>query len=146
MANAFQFTPANDLFRLQREFDQLFNTLFPAPRVNDDEKASWSPRADIVQTEDAYELRLDLPGVPREDIEINFHEGTLTVSGSRKAAHADEKQSYVRQERVYGRFFRSFKLLEAVDPNRIEAIHENGELRVRLHKAEESKPRRITIS
>jgi len=149
MTSTIRFSPVNDLFRLQREFDQLFNTLFPASATGN-RKASdttvWSPRADFVETADAFEIYVDLPGIPREDIEIQYHEGTLTVSGDRKTRHAEGKPTYLRQERTYGRFSRSFTLPETVDPNRIEATYEHGVLRIHLHKVKESKPHRITIS
>ncbi len=146
MNNLIRFTPANDLLRMQREVDQLFNNFLSRPSDSSDtENAVWAPRADYTESEDAYVFRFDVPGVPKENIEINYHEGTLSVSGERKSETAEEKQNYVRLERLQGRFFRSFSLPKAVAADRIEASYEHGVLTVRLPKAEESKPRRISV-
>jgi HSP20 family protein len=147
MTNLIRFTPASDLARMQREIDQLFSSFFPTRSDNgaDMENAVWSPRVDLSETEDAYLLWLDLPGVSKEDVEINYQEGTLTVSGERSSHKRDEKQNFVRVERSYGRFFRSFNLPK-VDADRIEAGYQDGVLSIRVPKAEETKPRRITIS
>ncbi|HET6567828.1 MAG TPA: Hsp20/alpha crystallin family protein [Rhodothermales bacterium] len=148
MANMIRFSPARDFARLQREIDDLFNSFLPAQADGNgtDRNAVWSPRADFVETSDAYVVHYDVPGMNRDDLEINFHDGMLTVSGERAFESKEEEQNLVRVERHHGRFFRSFAIPKQVDPENIQANYENGVLTVRLPKAEESKPRRISVS
>lgn len=148
MTSLIRFNPSSDLHRIQREFDRVFDSFFPgrSDENGDRETAVWSPRVDLVENEQAYVIEADLPGVAKEDVKINFHDGVLSVSGERKVAEKKEKDNYVRVERSYGHFFRSFNLPLAVDIDHIEAKHENGVLRIRVPKAEESKPREISIS
>ncbi len=133
---------------MQREFDRVFDGFFPA-RIDENENgetAVWSPRVDLVENENAYLIEADLPGIAKEDVKLNFHDGVLSISGERKAERKDEKDNFVRVERSRGHFFRSFNLPMAVDVDSIEARHENGVLTVRVPKAEESKPRQINVS
>lgn len=147
MANLMRFSPIRDIMRLQHEIDDLFGDFMPARTEDGDTRnAVWSPRADFAETEDAYLVQFDVPGMKREDIEINFHDGTLTVSGERTFESNQEQKNFVRIERHQGRFFRSFAVPKAIDTDAIQATYENGVLLVRLPKAEESKPRRISVS
>ena len=147
MANLTRFSPATDLARLQREFDQMFETFFPVRNGGSTETANavWSPRVDFAETDDAYLAWLDIPGMSKNDFEINYHDGVLSVSGERQAEQRDEKHNYVRVERSYGRFFRSFTLPKSVNADKIQANYSDGVLRLHIPKAEESKPRRISI-
>ncbi len=141
------FAPSPELRRLQREFDRLFDGFLPARPAQDpqQEAAAWSPRVDLAETEDAYLIALDAPGISREHIEIHFHDGALSVSGRRDGPEAKEGVNHVRCERVYGPFYRAFALPKSVDPGRIEASYQEGVLSIRAPKAEESKPRRIEV-
>ncbi|HEX7070920.1 MAG TPA: Hsp20/alpha crystallin family protein [Rhodothermales bacterium] len=146
MTSLIRFSPAAELRRLQAELDRVFEGYWPA-RANGDEPAPvWSPRVDIKETPDAFLVRIDVPGIPKDSIDINFNDGTLSVSGERKAEEKTEHENFVRVERSYGRFFRSFELPNTVDADNITASYEDGVLTVRVPKAEESKPRRIQVS
>lgn len=148
MTSLIRFTPNRELRQMQREIDRLFENFFPArPEGNGDaETAVWSPRVDLAETADAYLIDLDVPGMAKDDFAINYHEGTLTVSGERKAEETKEERNYVRVERTYGHFYRSFTLPKAVNEEKIGAAYKDGVLSIRVPKAEESKPRRIKIA
>ena len=144
MSNLIRFAPGN-VRSLQGEFDRLFDGLLSS-RTDETASSMWAPRVDLTESEDAYTVEVDVPGVNRDDININFHDQTLTISGERKSERKEsEKGEYVRIERQYGSFYRSFTLPRTVDSNNIEASYDNGVLVITVPKAEESKPRKIDV-
>lgn len=144
MTRMVRFSPGNELRRLQREMDQLFDSFSSRSENGDGRPASsWTPRTDLAETEEEYLIHLDVPGVSKEDFDINFQDGTLTVRGVRKAD--EEESSYVRVERASGPFYRSYALPESVDADAIRADYRNGVLTLHVPKAEASKPRRIEV-
>lgn len=146
MNSLIRFSPTTDMRRLQREVDALFDSFFPVRTNGDSEDSTtWAPRVDLAETENAYLVHVDLPGLNKDDLEINFHEGVLSISGERNAETQDENTKYVRVERSYGRFYRAFTLPQMVKADEIEASFENGVLNITVPKAEEVKPRRIDI-
>ena len=148
MTSLIRFTPRHDVRQLQREFDRLFESFFPTRPTNSDEaleSAVWVPRADLAETEDAYFIHLDLPGLGKDDVEINIHDGTLSISGERRHEETEEDRTFVRVERSYGRFYRAFTLPQTIDAQGIQATFEDGVLSIHVPKAEELKPRRIDI-
>ena len=148
MTSLIRFTPRHDVRRMQREFDRLFESFFPTRPANGNdglESAVWTPRTDLSETEDAYLIHLDLPGLKKEDVEINVHDGTLSISGERGHEEAEESRTFVRVERSRGRFYRSFSLPQTINTDGIEASFEDGVLSIEVPKAEERKPRRIDI-
>ena len=152
MTKLVRFSPRADLNRMQHEFDRVFGNFFPGTGLDkgldiDVERgASWAPRIDVVETTDAFLFEFDIPGVKKEDIHINLQDGTLTVSGERKAREIDETDDVVRVERFAGHFYRSFSIPTAINEKNIDAIFQDGVLSLTLPKAEESKPRKINIS
>ena len=105
----------------------------------------WMPAMDLVETEDHFVLRADLPGLSEDDIKIEFEDRTLTVSGERKAEHESKAEGYYRVERAFGSFSRSLTLPQGIDPEAVTASFDRGVLEVRIPKPEERKPRRIEI-
>lgn len=146
MTSLVRFTPRNDLRRMQRDFDRLFNSFFPSETEEDGNVVSWTPRLDVVETNDAFEVEMDIPGVEKDDITINVQDGILSISGERSSREVNEEDNMVRVERHAGRFYRSFSLPTKINDSKIEATHKNGVLHVKLPKVEESKPRKIKIS
>jgi HSP20 family protein len=132
---------------LQREIDRVFDAFFPSDDDRDttSQQAVWAPRTDLVEGSDAYRIHLDLPGVHRDDVTINYQDNQLTISGERRDERTSETDERVRVERAFGHFYRAFTLPRTVDPEGIEATHENGVLTVRIPKSEESRPRQIDI-
>jgi len=144
MANLTRQRPNRTLRNLQREVDSLFDQFFN--RTGDESNSAvWAPQTDLVETDERFELRLDVPGLSKDDIDINLQNGTLTVSGERTSERTGEGEDYVRVERAFGTFHRSFTLPDAVDHKRIEATYEDGVLSIHVPKTEESTPRQIEI-
>ena len=101
---------------------------------------------DLVETENKFVLRADLPGVAEEDVKVELDDNVLTVSGERKAEHEERKEGYYRVERSSGSFSRSLTLPEGVDADAVEAAFDKGVLEIRIPKPEQRKPRKVAIS
>jgi HSP20 family protein len=139
--------PARELNSLQSEMNRLFNTFFDVPPGgNGASVRRWVPPMDLVETQDHFVLRADLPGLTEEDVSIELEDNVLTVSGERQAEHEDRKEGYYRVERASGTFSRSLTLPEGIDPEAVQASFEHGVLEVRVPKPEERKPRKVAIS
>src|SRR5437763_11996141 len=103
--------PARELDTIQNEMNRLFNTFFEGPRsANGQALRRWIPAMDLVETEDDFALRADLPGLSEEDVNIELEDNVLTISGERKVAHEERKEGYYRVERAFGNFSRSLTL------------------------------------
>ena len=138
--------PFRELATIQNEMNRLFNTAFDAPPGGNGGTARrWVPAMDLVETDDHFVLRADLPGLSQDDVNIEVEDRVLTVSGERRAEHESKSEGYHRVERAFGSFSRSLTLPKGVDPEAVTASFENGVLEVRIPKPEERKPRRIEI-
>jgi HSP20 family protein len=124
------------------EFNRLFDTLFQPASTS---SQRWAPAMDLVEADDHFVLKADLPGLSEDDVTIEVQDGTLTLSGERKSEHEKREKGWYRLERSFGRFSRSLTLPEGVDADRIQASFDKGVLEVRIPKPEERKPRRISI-
>ncbi len=139
--------PLRELGSLQNEMNRLFNTVFDTPAPgNGGTLRRWVPAMDLVESVDHFVLRADLPGMSEEDIKIEFEDGTLTVSGERRAEHEEREEGYYRVERAFGAFSRSLTLPKGIDAEGVTANFDRGVLEVRIPKPEERKPRRIEIA
>ena len=127
-------------------FDRFFNEfgrgLQPAEGLDD---ATWAPKVDIYETENAYVLNAELPGLTKDQIDIDINDNTLTIKGEKKFEEKVDKDNYVRVERSYGNFSRSFVLSDDVAAEGITANYKEGVLEVTLPKKEESKPKEIKV-
>jgi HSP20 family protein len=101
---------------------------------------------DLVEDDDAFVLRADLPGLGEEDVNLELEDNVLTISGERKSEHEERREGFHRVERAYGSFSRQLTLPEGVDAEGIEAHFGKGVLEVRVPKPEERKPRKLNIS
>lgn len=124
------------------EFTRLFNSLWDQPVAS----RAWVPEMDLVETDDQYLLKADLPGMKQEDVSIEFNDGTLTIAGERKIEYERKEKGFFRLERSFGKFSRSLALPEGVDPDKIGAEFHDGVLEIRIPKPEERKPRRIQVA
>jgi HSP20 family protein len=106
---------------------------------------TWTPAVDIYETADTIVMKAELPGVAREDIQIQIDGSTLTLKGERRFAKDVQEESYLRIERAYGSFHRSFTLPATVQPEKVRALFKDGVLELTLPKAEDSKPKRISV-
>ena len=139
--------PVQELGSLQSDVNRLFNAFFDPPRAgNAASPPRWVPAMDLVETQDHFILRADLPGLSEQDVSIEIEDNTLTLSGSRKAEHEEAHEGYYRVERASGSFSRSLTLPKGVQADAIQASFANGVLEVRVPKPEERKPRKVAIS
>ncbi len=135
-------SPLDQLSTLRNEI----NRLFEAPIENgSDNFNAWVPAVDLYEDKENLIVKAELPGLKKEDINISLHENTLTLSGERREEKKYEGAETSRQERLFGRFTRSFALSKSVDAAKVRAVYADGILTVTLPKAEEAKPRQITI-
>ena len=138
--------PFRELSSLQTEMNRLFNTAFDtSPGGNGGGSRRWAPAMDLLETEDHFVLRADLPGMTQSDVNIELEDNVLTVSGERKAEHEEKREGFYRVERAFGSFSRSLTLPKGVDAEAVTAGFDNGVLEVRIPKPEQRKPRKITI-
>lgn len=127
---------------LRREMDALFNrfgTGFPSGR------RGVYPATNLYESEDGYVLTAELPGVSPEDIEVSIEGTSLTLRGERRIDHGNGGTNVHRLERQSGSFRRAFELPIPVDPDKVQAVHKNGVLILRLPKAPEHRPRQIRV-
>ena len=122
------------------EVSWLFNTLFDEGRSQ-----RWVPAMDLVEAEDHFLLKADLPGLGEDDVKIEIRDNALTISGERKAEDVHSERGWYRVERSFGQFSRSLTLPEGVNADAVEATFDRGVLEVRIPKPEQRKPRRISI-
>ena len=140
--------PAREMQSIQSEMNRLFNTFFE-PSAGGNGGAvmrRWTPAMDLVETDDHYVLRADLPGVSEGDVKIELEDNVLTISGERKSQHEETEEGYYRVERAHGSFSRTLTLPEGVDADRISANFDRGVLEVQIPKPEQHKPRKVQIS
>lgn len=127
------------------EFSRVVNSLFEPSSNASGVAQRWLPAMDLVERDDHFVLKADLPGLSEEDVAIEVQDNVLTLSGERKGEHERKERGFYRLERSFGKFSRTLTLPEGIDPDGIEAKFENGVLEVSIPKPEERKPRRITI-
>jgi HSP20 family protein len=144
-----RWNPAQDLMRMREEMDRLYQEFFRPGNGGEEGSwalGGWAPPVDIVETEDALMLKVELPGFSKDDIQIELHDNRLTLRGERKHESDVKEEQFRRRERAYGRFERSFLLPTAIDQDKVTAEFKNGVLELRLPKSETAKPKRIAIS
>lgn len=138
--------PLRGLVRMQRDMDRLMDGFFGSDRqAARTDELSFCPSCDIEETDNHYLLSLDLPGVSKNDVNIELRDNQLIVSGERKQQHKKETKARFSEERVYGKFMRSFTLPSEVNADKVEANFADGVLHIALPKAESVKPRQIKI-
>jgi HSP20 family protein len=139
--------PFEGLNRLHNRINDLFDESVGRARTLPSATAGvWLPPVDILESKDAYLIRAELPGMKKEDFNLEVNDGTLTLSGERKADTLSDAVEYHRAERVSGKFSRSFYLPQTVKQEGIKASYRDGILEIHVPKAEEAKPRQISIN
>ncbi len=128
---------------LRHEINRFFEPVID--RDSSDVFNTWAPAIDLYEDQESLVLTAELPGLKKEDIEINVHENTVTVSGERKSIPVPEGARSSRTERFVGRFQRTLSLPKQVDSNAVKATYRDGLLRVTLPKSPEAKPRQIQV-
>jgi HSP20 family protein len=122
------------LTTLQDQLDQLL-----------DAQRAWAPALDVAEDKDGFRVRLELPGLKREEIDVSLEDGALTITGERKTETPQEGSTIHRQERHYGKFSRTLTLPSEVVADKVKAAYKDGILTVTLPKAEAAKPKTIAV-
>jgi HSP20 family protein len=137
----------DSLDRLHSRMNELCEDVFgPGRAVPYVHNGNWYPHVDILESKEAYVLRAEVPGMKREDLNVEVEENTLTLSGEKKPEPLSHGVEYQHVERVSGKFSRAFTLPETADRNGIKASYRDGILEIRVPKAEAAKPQRIEIT
>ena len=131
---------------LQDEVNRLFEDNFTRDRSGHADLATWAPPVDIYETENELVVKAELPDFQDKDIDVRITNNTLTIRGERKFEKDVKEDNYLRIERAYGSFVRSFSLPNTVSSENIRADYRNGVLTLHMAKREESKPKQIKVS
>jgi HSP20 family protein len=140
-----RWTPYNDFNALQSTLNRVFQDF----SRGSDELATggtFVPPVDIYENEQGITLKMEVPGVSQDDLNINLENNTLSISGERKFEKNEKEENFHRIERRYGSFTRSFTLPNTVDSEKVNANYENGILSIQLAKKAEAKPKQIKVN
>ena len=140
--------PARELDLLQGDMNRLFDTFFQGRGAGTPANGGsrrWIPPMDLSETDEEFVLRADLPGLDKDDLEIEVKDRVLTISGEREAEHEDRSQGFHRVERSFGRFSRSLDLPDGIEAGAVTAEFDRGVLEVRIPKPEERQPTKVQI-
>ncbi len=130
---------------MQREINRMFDNFFRGGIQDDGAISFLTPAVDIAEGDSDYTVRVELPGVSKDDVKITMQDNILTIRGEKKEEKEARESNYHRTERSFGSFQRSFTLPTHVKSDKIEATYKDGILTVTLPKAEEAKPKQIEV-
>jgi HSP20 family protein len=150
MSAIVRWNPLREMEDIQRRMTSLFDggMLRRSNLTNDQENITvpeWAPLVDIAEDEKEYLIKVELPEVQKEDVKVTLENGTLTISGERKAEKEEKSRKFHRVERYYGRFERSFTVPDGANTENVKAEFKDGVLRVHLAKSEKSRPKQIEV-
>ncbi len=145
MNSVIRWEPFRSSNSLQEHFNRLFESAYPG-RSSESSVTTWAPAVDIQETENELVLKADLPGLDEKDIDVRIENNTLTVRGERKFEKQVSEDNYLRVERSYGSFSRSFTLPNTINTEAIRAEYKNGVLTVQMPKRAESKPKQVKVN
>jgi len=131
---------------LRDEIDRLFEAPLADLARSSQLLSGWTPALDLFEDKDNLYVRLELPGMKKEDIDLSLHEGSLSISGERKGEEQLKGAEVYRAERFFGRFQRTVSLPTVVAAEKVKAHYQDGILTVTLPKAEEAKPKHIDVN
>jgi len=138
--------PLKDLMVLQKRMNKIFDETFSRGRgAQDVDVSAWLPPVDILEQGDEIIIKMEIADVDQKAIDIKVEENALTIKGERQLEQGTKREDYLRLERPYGTFSRSFSLPPNVDLGKVQARHKDGILRLVLPKKEETKPRQIKV-
>lgn len=142
-----RWSPFVNMMAVRDEMNHLFHAAFGQDDGNGTEvTGTWEPPVDIYETDDALVLEVELPGVSKDEVSLELHEHTLTLSGERKREPSAQGGQYHREEGRYGAFQRAFRMPTIVDQAQVQATYKNGVLALRLPKRAAPKPQGIPIT
>ncbi len=146
------FERMSEAFDMARNLDELFD--FDEPMLTNNTwgvyEGDWSPRLDVYEDDDAYFMKVDVPGIDPKDVELSVTNNVLTIKGTRKSISEEDDSKkkgrrYQREERFYGTFHRTVPLSLPVDAGKVDAKLVDGVLHITLPKREETKPKKIIV-
>jgi HSP20 family protein len=138
--------PFRTLTTLQDEVNRLFDGNLGRTSREASTLSAWAPAVDIVENEKELVLKADLPDLNEKDIDVRIENNMLTFSGERKYEKDVKEDNFLRVERAYGSFSRSFSLPNTVNTEAIKAEYKNGVLTVRVPKREEARPKQVKVA
>ena len=138
-------SPFEHLTTLRDEINRLFDAPY-GESGGESEFFGWTPAVDLYEDRDSLVVKAELPGMKKEEINLSFQDGVLTVSGERKHEREGQEGETFRSERYFGKFQRSVSLPASVDASKIGATYKDGVLMIELPKAEEAKPKQIQVN
>jgi len=137
--------PFRELFRTRDEIGRWFSDL--AEKEKDERRSAvWAPSVDIQETEKEVKVKADLPGIKMENIDVSVDENQLIIKGERKFESEEKEKDYIRVERSYGSFYRSFDIGVPIKADEVRASYSDGVLDITIPKAEIKKPKKVEIS
>lgn len=145
MNTIMRWQPFRNLSSLQEQVNRLFESNFPS-RGSESTLTAWAPAVDVYETENELVIKADLPDVSEKDLDVRVENNMLTIHGERKFEQKMKEENYLRMERSYGSFSRSFSLPNSVNTEAIKAEYKDGVLNITLPKRAESKPKQVKIA
>jgi HSP20 family protein len=140
-----RWSPFRDLMGIQQEVNRLFDDLMTRRAEASGEGAVWVPAVDVSETADEIKVKVEAPGVDKNDIAIAVQNNVLTIRGEKKMEKETTEENFHRVERVYGSFYRALELPAVVVAEKVKASYKEGVLTIILPKSEEVKPKEIPI-
>jgi len=140
--------PSREIEETGRRFEDIFGRPFLPGiwRAFPSEEMVWAPAIDVVEEEDRFSVKVELPGVKKDDVSVSITGDTLTIEGEKKAESEVKRKGYYYSETSYGSFSRSITIPSTIDTSKIEADFDKGVLEITLPKAPEVKPKKITVA
>lgn len=145
MNTIMRWEPFRNLSSLQEQVNRLFESNFPS-RGSESTLTAWAPAVDVYETENELVIKADLPDVSEMDLDVRVENNMLTIHGERKFEQRVKEENYLRMERSYGSFSRSFSLPNSVNTEAIKAEYKDGVLNITLPKRAESKPKQVKVA
>jgi HSP20 family protein len=140
------FLPRRDFATLQDRMNRILRESVSPESPEEALTSNFAPPVDVYEDEHTITLKIEVPGIDENDINVSIENNTLTVRGERKFEKDEKSENFHRVERMYGTFARSFTLTNTVDPEQISAHYEKGVLKIRLAKKAEAKPKMIKVN
>ncbi len=137
--------PFNEIREIQNAVNKLFDESLFKRKGTKRELGFWEPVVDIVETKDNYKVRAEMPGIPKDDIEISVSGDVLTIKGEKKQEKEEKDSNFYKRERVYGMFQRQLVLPQDIEADKIKANYKDGVLEVTIPKGEAAKPKKIKV-
>ena len=140
-----RYEPWGMLNQLRRDMDRMYQSQNEGEESTAVATSAWVPAVDIKETDDAFEIHADIPGVDPKDIDVHMENGVLTIKGERESEKKEEKEGFKRVEREWGSFYRRFSLPDTADGEKFSAKSRHGVLEITIPKQEKIQPRKISV-